>query len=376
MDLLAEEIKTLSIVGFHIVIASYLLPGVNSWFCTLLNAYNDFVSDERVVWVDIEGIPLHVWSRETFAKIGNKWGEALDIEDNFGSSFARKRLCILTKQPESILEKFKESFILSERRIKAWRKILMEGWRRILMSSQMMKRNVDWCFRDNFQWIMWMNVMLMSWSQKLFEDYESIRSNSSTVLISFRIERFRRVAWDNVLASKLNGGLVSQAVPSLVVQFPRLFAPNWIREIVGGYKIRSFPFGSQLLAGRLRRLELSVYSSGDDLSSIMKLGCPAQSLRKDIGLKGSVVLSGGLKKLMVRLQWSPSGLLLSSGSRDNKIHFFDIRYARADPLTSIQVHNKRVFKAVFHPTCPVMISISVDKRIGYHNIIGEEDGQE
>ncbi|GJT73640.1 RNA-directed DNA polymerase, eukaryota [Tanacetum coccineum] len=56
------------------------------------------------------GIPLHVWSRETFAKIGNKWGEALDIEDNFGSSFARKRLCILTKQPESILEKFKVIF--------------------------------------------------------------------------------------------------------------------------------------------------------------------------------------------------------------------------------------------------------------------------
>ncbi|GKC26382.1 putative peptide transporter PTR2-like protein [Tanacetum coccineum] len=79
---------------------------------------------------------------------------------------------------------------------------------------------------------------------------------------------------------------------------------------------------------------------------------------------------------MVRLQWSPSGLLLSSGSRDNKIHLFDIRYARADPLTSIQVHNKRVFKAVFHPTCPVMISLSVDKRIGYHNIIGDEDGQE
>ncbi|GKC83932.1 RNA-directed DNA polymerase, eukaryota [Tanacetum coccineum] len=60
---------------------------------TLLTAYKIIVSDERVVWVDIEGIPLHVWSRETFAKIGNKWGEALDIEDNFGSSFARKRLC-------------------------------------------------------------------------------------------------------------------------------------------------------------------------------------------------------------------------------------------------------------------------------------------
>ncbi|GKB82576.1 RNA-directed DNA polymerase, eukaryota [Tanacetum coccineum] len=42
----------------------------------------------EIVWVDIEGIPLHVWSRETFAKIGNKWGEVLDIEDNFDSSFA------------------------------------------------------------------------------------------------------------------------------------------------------------------------------------------------------------------------------------------------------------------------------------------------
>ncbi|GJR47077.1 RNA-directed DNA polymerase, eukaryota [Tanacetum coccineum] len=75
--------------------------GVNSWFCTLLNAYNDFVSDERVVWVDIEGIPLHVWSRETFAKIGNKWGEALDIEDNFGSSFARVAESVYTSDDES-----------------------------------------------------------------------------------------------------------------------------------------------------------------------------------------------------------------------------------------------------------------------------------
>lgn len=84
--------------------------GVSSWFCTVLNAYNDFVSDERVVWVDIEGIPLLVWSRGTFAKIGNKWGEVLDIEDNFGSSFTRKQMCILTKKPETILEKFKVIF--------------------------------------------------------------------------------------------------------------------------------------------------------------------------------------------------------------------------------------------------------------------------
>nr|GFA10119.1 RNA-directed DNA polymerase, eukaryota, nucleotide-binding alpha-beta plait domain protein [Tanacetum cinerariifolium] len=32
-------------------------------------ATNDFISEERVVWVDIEGILMHVWSQDTFLKI-------------------------------------------------------------------------------------------------------------------------------------------------------------------------------------------------------------------------------------------------------------------------------------------------------------------
>ena len=81
--------------------------GVMSWFDNLQDASNDFVSDERVVWVDIEGIPLNAWSRETFMKIGKKWGETLDLEDKADSSFGRKRLCIKTKNATPILEVFK-----------------------------------------------------------------------------------------------------------------------------------------------------------------------------------------------------------------------------------------------------------------------------
>ncbi|GJW61151.1 RNA-directed DNA polymerase, eukaryota [Tanacetum coccineum] len=84
--------------------------GVKSWFHVIQNVVHDFVSDERIVWVDIEGIPLNIWSRETFTRIGKKWGEALDIEDNVDSSFGRKRLCIKTNQPLSILESFKVVF--------------------------------------------------------------------------------------------------------------------------------------------------------------------------------------------------------------------------------------------------------------------------
>nr|GEX03505.1 RNA-directed DNA polymerase, eukaryota [Tanacetum cinerariifolium] len=60
---------------------------VKSWFQVLQNVVHDFNSDERIVW-----------------------GEALDIEDNVDSSFGRKRLCIKTKLPLSILESFKVIF--------------------------------------------------------------------------------------------------------------------------------------------------------------------------------------------------------------------------------------------------------------------------
>ncbi|GJT07206.1 RNA-directed DNA polymerase, eukaryota [Tanacetum coccineum] len=68
--------------------------GVKSWFSVLQNAIHDFVSDERIVWVDIEGIPLNLWSLETFTRIAKKWGEVVDIEDNVDSSFGRKRICM------------------------------------------------------------------------------------------------------------------------------------------------------------------------------------------------------------------------------------------------------------------------------------------
>nr|GEY34233.1 RNA-directed DNA polymerase, eukaryota, nucleotide-binding alpha-beta plait domain protein [Tanacetum cinerariifolium] len=56
-------------------------PGVASWFHVIQEASNEFVSDERIVWVDIEGVPLHAW--------------------------VSKRLCLATKNPVSIIETFK-----------------------------------------------------------------------------------------------------------------------------------------------------------------------------------------------------------------------------------------------------------------------------
>nr|GEY47103.1 hypothetical protein [Tanacetum cinerariifolium] len=52
-------------------------------------------------------IPIHAWSRESFSRICKRWGEMLNMEDTNDFFFGRKRLCIITKHPVSILEFFK-----------------------------------------------------------------------------------------------------------------------------------------------------------------------------------------------------------------------------------------------------------------------------
>nr|GEX16480.1 hypothetical protein [Tanacetum cinerariifolium] len=55
--------------------------GVGSWFSSLDYASDSFVIDERVVWVDIEGVSMNMWMSNTFNKISSKWGELLFEED-------------------------------------------------------------------------------------------------------------------------------------------------------------------------------------------------------------------------------------------------------------------------------------------------------
>nr|GFA06525.1 RNA-directed DNA polymerase, eukaryota, reverse transcriptase zinc-binding domain protein [Tanacetum cinerariifolium] len=47
--------------------------GVGSWFISLEYAHNSFSIDERVVWVDIKGVPMNVWTNNMFTKISAKW---------------------------------------------------------------------------------------------------------------------------------------------------------------------------------------------------------------------------------------------------------------------------------------------------------------
>nr|GEU86188.1 DIE2/ALG10 family [Tanacetum cinerariifolium] len=80
---------------------------INSWFSHLVQSSSDFVMDGRVAWVDVEGVPLKMWSFNTFKKIGAKWGTLLDVENTDEENYHSKRLCIYTKGMTNVFESFK-----------------------------------------------------------------------------------------------------------------------------------------------------------------------------------------------------------------------------------------------------------------------------
>lgn len=103
---------------------------------------------------------------------------------------------------------------------------------------------------------------------------------------------------------------------------------------------------------------------------------PGRQLRLfDIRLRQTEIHAFGWKQessesqsALINQAWSPDGLYITSGSADPIIHLFDIRYNAHRPSQSIKAHHKRVFKAVWHYSYPLLISISSDLNIGLHKI--------
>nr|GEV43443.1 RNA-directed DNA polymerase, eukaryota [Tanacetum cinerariifolium] len=70
----------------------------------------------KVTWVEIEGVPLKMWSENTFTRIASKWGVLLHVDDQEERCFQRKRVCIHTNILTNIFESSK--IIYRGRRVK------------------------------------------------------------------------------------------------------------------------------------------------------------------------------------------------------------------------------------------------------------------
>ncbi|GJZ72418.1 RNA-directed DNA polymerase, eukaryota [Tanacetum coccineum] len=81
--------------------------GVGLWFSVLQPACNSFVSDERIVWISIEGLPIKALTHNSFTKIASIWGELTDLEDSENISLSHKKLFVKTKTNVTIDDKLK-----------------------------------------------------------------------------------------------------------------------------------------------------------------------------------------------------------------------------------------------------------------------------
>ncbi|GKA22031.1 RNA-directed DNA polymerase, eukaryota [Tanacetum coccineum] len=83
---------------------------ISSWFSQISLASMDFVTESRIAWVELEGIPFKLWSEKTFKRIASKWGEMLDTVRIRDDCFHSKRICVQTKCHKWISEEFKIIF--------------------------------------------------------------------------------------------------------------------------------------------------------------------------------------------------------------------------------------------------------------------------
>ncbi|GJQ96935.1 RNA-directed DNA polymerase, eukaryota, reverse transcriptase zinc-binding domain protein [Tanacetum coccineum] len=57
--------------------------GVRSWFSILKQADNNFVNNERIIWVSAEGLPVKAWTHNSFRKITSIWGRISGMVKEF-----------------------------------------------------------------------------------------------------------------------------------------------------------------------------------------------------------------------------------------------------------------------------------------------------
>ncbi|KAK8595396.1 hypothetical protein V6N13_016769 [Hibiscus sabdariffa] len=97
--MLVEELHRASIVGCSVMRAvgdSVVLmfsssderrvflerTDLDQWFARVTVWNPDVWLDSRSVWISVVGLPMHLWSSETFANIAGLWGRLVRVNDN------------------------------------------------------------------------------------------------------------------------------------------------------------------------------------------------------------------------------------------------------------------------------------------------------
>nr|GFA17458.1 RNA-directed DNA polymerase, eukaryota, nucleotide-binding alpha-beta plait domain protein [Tanacetum cinerariifolium] len=86
---------------------------------------NITLSEDRLVWISVEGLPMITWNKNALAKIVSQWGSLSDVEDVFDASWPFKKVCVVTKPHTIINDKIKiivkgKIYWIRVKELKAW----------------------------------------------------------------------------------------------------------------------------------------------------------------------------------------------------------------------------------------------------------------
>nr|GEU68052.1 RNA-directed DNA polymerase, eukaryota, reverse transcriptase zinc-binding domain protein [Tanacetum cinerariifolium] len=69
-----------------------------SWYFTAMkHVTHSFKADERIVWIEIYGLPLNAWTSKAFKKIDGSWGEPLFMDEDPQENASLGHVCIRTR---------------------------------------------------------------------------------------------------------------------------------------------------------------------------------------------------------------------------------------------------------------------------------------
>lgn len=80
---------------------------MDHWILEKYSWDRNFIPSERIVWVDVEGLPLSTWSKESFRKIFSKWGSIVQLDDDLGEDVYKNRICMLSSFQDIIFDVIK-----------------------------------------------------------------------------------------------------------------------------------------------------------------------------------------------------------------------------------------------------------------------------
>ncbi|GJW50462.1 RNA-directed DNA polymerase, eukaryota [Tanacetum coccineum] len=78
--------------------------GMHNWLSKVIPWSRSFVPRERLIWLDIEGIPLVAWSLDSLKRVAGNWGEVVYLDEEQEDNYYSARLCVESQFSDFIMK--------------------------------------------------------------------------------------------------------------------------------------------------------------------------------------------------------------------------------------------------------------------------------